>query len=149
MLGLIYTSKSYVNFSEAHMVDFANYCAERNQQAGISGYLCSFEDRFTQYIEGEAEAVWALMAKIEADDRHELIHHLTRDLAGKRLFPHWSMRSISDAELKWFQLETCLDYNLIHIKCNFPQKELRTQMVWEHVLSLSRKRNDLVSAKEA
>nr|WP_246348426.1 BLUF domain-containing protein [Sphingomonas aerophila] len=64
----------------------------RNVELDLTGFLVSTQDYFSQYLEGDADAVSVLMQSIRADTRHTDIKEtpLLVEL-DYRLFPHWRM----------------------------------------------------------
>lgn len=109
MNGIVYVSSALVPFDDNAVADLAAHAAARNEQLGVTGYLC-FEDnrairdatefgdigygRFLQYIEGEKTTLRGLMARIRADARHKVLQECTDDWFEHRRFPSWSMRWI-------------------------------------------------------
>ncbi len=62
-----------------------------NPRLGITGALVCRHDLYLQLIEGPGEAIDALYARIEADDRHFDVRLLLSEAMGERLFPNWAM----------------------------------------------------------
>lgn len=62
-----------------------------NPRLGITGALVCRHDLYLQLIEGPGEAIDALYAQIEADDRHFDVRLLLSEAMGERLFPNWAM----------------------------------------------------------
>jgi hypothetical protein len=62
-----------------------------NPRLGITGALVCRHDLYLQLIEGPGEAIDALYARIEADDRHFYVRLLLSEAMGERLFPNWAM----------------------------------------------------------
>lgn len=62
-----------------------------NPLLGITGALICRHDLYLQLIEGPADAIDTLYARIEADDRHFDVRLLLAERADERLFPAWSM----------------------------------------------------------
>jgi len=70
--------------------------SRRNNRArGIGGVLHFGEGRFFQYLEGPADAVDGLFAKICRDRRHHDVRRLTRRSVGSRRFENWSMKFVA------------------------------------------------------
>jgi Sensors of blue-light using FAD len=67
--------------------------ARRNNPAlGITGCLVCRQDLYLQLLEGEDDAIEALYARIEKDDRHLAVSLLSRQTVSARMFPDWAMR---------------------------------------------------------
>lgn len=62
-----------------------------NPREGITGALICRHDLYLQLIEGPADAINALYAKIAADDRHCNVELLLTEDMGERMFPDWAM----------------------------------------------------------
>ncbi len=62
-----------------------------NPRDGITGALICRHDLYLQLIEGPADAIDALYAKIAADDRHSNVTLLLTEDMGERMFPDWAM----------------------------------------------------------
>lgn len=62
-----------------------------NPRLGITGALICRHDIYLQLIEGPADAIDALYARICADDRHFDVRLLLDEPAVDRLFPNWAM----------------------------------------------------------
>ncbi len=72
-----------------------------NPREGITGALICRHDIYLQLIEGPAEAIDALYARICADDRHFDVRLLLDEPAGERLFPNWAMLDDTAPSLFW------------------------------------------------
>ena len=81
-----------------------------NQPAGITGLLCYSEGLFVQLLEGSAEALAGVYAKIQRDPRHYGVTLLRTGTAAQRCFAQWSMAftEASPVEYYWLihQLQT-------------------------------------------
>lgn len=62
-----------------------------NPRDGITGALICRHDLYLQLIEGPAEAIDALYARIAEDDRHFDMRLLLTEAMGERMFPAWAM----------------------------------------------------------
>ena len=72
-----------------------------NPQHGITGALICRHDVYLQLIEGPAEAIDALYARIQADDRHTNVELLLTEDMGERMFPAWAMLDDQSPSLFW------------------------------------------------
>lgn len=66
-----------------------------NRKRGIGGVLHFGDGCFFQYLEGSADAVDGLFAKICRDARHHDVQRLTRRPIGSRRFEAWSMKFVA------------------------------------------------------
>ena len=94
---LIYRSRSLLPedkaASDEGLADILRVARINNQKAGITGALMLYAEkkRFAQVLEGDETAVRALLAKIEADPRHDSIEIKEAGDAPARLFARWAM----------------------------------------------------------
>ncbi len=72
-----------------------------NPQLGITGALVCRQDLYLQLIEGPADAIDALYARICEDDRHANVELLLSEVATERLFPNWAMLDDEAPSLFW------------------------------------------------
>lgn len=63
----------------------------RNPSLGLTGALLFTGDYFAQVLEGTAESIDTLMAKVRKDRRHEEIIVIAREPIVTRRFGSWSM----------------------------------------------------------
>lgn len=69
-----------------------------NAAAGITGLLLFNGQNFLQLLEGERDAVDALLDRVETDPRHSGVVVVTDIEVAERSFPGWSMRLLRLAE---------------------------------------------------
>lgn len=72
-----------------------------NPQQGITGALICRHDVYLQLIEGPAEAIDSLYARILSDDRHTNVDLLLTEDMGERMFPAWAMLDDEAPSLFW------------------------------------------------
>lgn len=84
-----------MEFDDEALLELADHAAAKNEEVAVTGYLYYREGLFLQYIEGERSQVEALMSKIAADPRHELIATHLLPAIESLVFPHWYMRFLS------------------------------------------------------
>ena len=70
-------------------------CVRNNTARGLTGVLMAAGGLFFQILEGEAEAVDAVLAIIARDPRHRDLLLLSEETAEQRLFPEWSMKAVA------------------------------------------------------
>jgi len=90
---LLYVSESCLSWPEdAHEVDaLVESARARNEQLGLTGALVYTRTHFAQVLEGEANAIEAVMTSIRADSRHRNLHVVAEDGIEARYFPDWTM----------------------------------------------------------
>jgi len=62
-----------------------------NRRLDLTGMLAQSDGHFAQVLEGRAEAVAALMARIRRDARHRDVRMLLQETAERRQFANWAM----------------------------------------------------------
>lgn len=97
---IIYRSQPF-GFDKAMLAGILSTARRNNPRDGITGALICRNDVYLQLIEGPAEAIDALFARIEVDDRHFDIRLLLSEEMGDRLFPNWAMLDDLSPSLFW------------------------------------------------
>ena len=116
MLRVTYLSRETDPFSARGLVDLLEHCKKSNLALGVTGMLMYANGTFLQTLEGEAETVETLLAKIEGDKRHHGFQVIKRESIEERIYKNWSMgfERLTEAALqdepalKAFQLD---DFN--------------------------------------
>jgi hypothetical protein len=88
---IIYASHSLVPMSSAELVELLETSRRNNAALNVTGLLLHADGNFMQTIEGERDAVHALMQKIRRDQRHAGIFVLCDEPIAQRSFGNWSM----------------------------------------------------------
>jgi len=135
--SIVYLSEAKVEFSEDDLSDLVTLASSKNRLCGITGYLCFSRGRFIQYLEGSSNAVNEMMESIRRDPRHELIYETEIPEIRHRVFDTWWMRHITKDELNAFQLEHCIEQNLLYIKSNFFFKDKCREYIRENIRTIS------------
>jgi hypothetical protein len=91
--SLLYVSRSLIPAvdQDEQLIAIEALSRLRNAELDVTGFLVSTRDYFAQYLEGDADAVSALMQSIEADSRHSEIKVSPWLEFDSRLFPNWRM----------------------------------------------------------
>lgn len=97
---LIYRSQPF-GFDKSVLAGILSAARRNNPRLGITGALICRHDVYLQLIEGPAEAIDALYARIVADDRHTNVELLLTEDADARLFPAWAMLDDEAPSLFW------------------------------------------------
>lgn len=137
MKGIVYVSKATVLFDGPKLTRLHNLATNRNAELGITRYLCFQRNRFVQYIEGEDQVCTDLMARIDADKRHDVLVQLADYSINERRFPSWSMRYLSSNDLGEVNLESLLSDALLHVDAPYGNIGLFEQSVWRLVESIA------------
>lgn len=97
---LIYRSQPF-GFDRSMLAGILSAARRNNPQLGITGALVCRQDLYLQLIEGPADAIDALYARICDDDRHANVELLLSEVATERLFPNWAMLDDEAPSLFW------------------------------------------------
>lgn len=97
---IIYRSLPF-GFDRSMLAGILSAARRNNPQLGITGALVCRQDLYLQLIEGPAEAIDALYARICEDDRHANVELLLSEEMGERLFPNWAMLDDEAPSLFW------------------------------------------------
>lgn len=75
---------------------------EKNKRLAITGVLLLIQGKFVQYIEGPAEEIEAVYAKIKTDPRHNELLLLDQGDTSTRQFKNWDMayKEVEDNHIK-------------------------------------------------
>lgn len=87
---LIYMSEPF-GYDSAILSAILSTSRRNNSRRGITGALICRHDIYLQLIEGDADAIDALFARISDDDRHLAVMLLNRAAVPDRMFPDWAM----------------------------------------------------------
>lgn len=101
MLQVSYVSQNSEPMSPTALLDLLLECRRKNEKRGVTGMLLYGNGTFLQVIEGEDDVIDSLVAKIEADPRHDRIQTLHRRSIAEREYGDWSMGfdQVSDEDL--------------------------------------------------
>ncbi len=89
---LVYRSDSCIDHADTESLDeIFRVSVTNNRRDGITGCLALPDGKFVQVIEGARSIVDALMDRIRADVRHEVVTVLGEWPIQNRLFTGWAM----------------------------------------------------------
>jgi hypothetical protein len=88
---LIYASSAESKMSDAELRTILARARSVNSQLDITGILLHIEGDYFQVLEGDAEAIDSLYAKIAHDRRHKNVVLIVREPIASRSFADWSM----------------------------------------------------------
>lgn len=91
LIHLVYASAARAEHSEEELAQLLEVASHRNAQLGITGMLLHLDGSFFQVLEGEAEAVDGLFARIACDPRHGNVTVIVREAITRRAFADWTM----------------------------------------------------------
>ena len=101
LIHCVYASAVSRTFEPEQLAELLQAARENNAKLGLTGMLLYAEGTFFQVLEGQAEVVDALYAKIERDPRHAQMTIIIKEPISKRHFDAWTMGfyKVSRAEL--------------------------------------------------
>lgn len=94
MEQIIYTSIASPHVDGGEIFKIIARAAQRNRERDISGMLVIVDRRFFQALEGPKAEIDALLAALQADNRHYSLRVLRRRTVAVRQFGDWSMRRL-------------------------------------------------------
>lgn len=100
MKQLIYRSQPF-GFDNSTLAGILIQARRNNRRDGITGALICRHDVYLQLIEGSADAIDALYARILEDDRHAEVSLALSETAEERMFPEWEMLDDELPTLIW------------------------------------------------
>jgi hypothetical protein len=91
--ALLYVSRSLLpaSLDNEQLIDIQAVSLARNSQLDLTGVLIATPVFFTQYLEGAAPALAAVMGSIRADPRHTEIAEMQPAPRAAARFPAWRM----------------------------------------------------------
>lgn len=102
LIQLVYVSSSVGLFTPETLQDILAVSRRNNAARSITGMLLYKGGNIVQVLEGPKDAVEALFARIEADQRHAGVICLCRKSITQRDFADWSMgfRDLNSEEVR-------------------------------------------------
>ena len=89
--ALIYVSTIVDGVDDAEISRIVEQAQRKNAAVDVTGLLVRCGDLFMQAIEGEADRVESLYARIATDPRHGNVRRVATTDLGERFFAKWSM----------------------------------------------------------
>lgn len=80
-----------------------------NDRNGLTGVLAAHRDRYIQGVEGPAQALDALLRRLENDPRHRDVVLIDREPISERLFSRWSMANARITPVHGAALDSLID----------------------------------------
>ena len=92
LIRTVYRSRSTIYPDNTTELDcIFEQAARNNRRRKLTGCLAHPDGHFVQVLEGEAQTVDALLARLAADTRHTDMVVLGRWATPARIFPNWAM----------------------------------------------------------
>ena len=101
---LIYHSRALLPPDPGFHNDILEACQRNNARLGVTGFLHREEDFFVQYLEGEAEALEAILPRIKSDPRHSNFTAVAEGALVLRRLPDWQMGFVDGDQLSLVEL---------------------------------------------
>lgn len=137
MKAIVYVSKTSTPFDTSALQKLAHQAAECNAKLDITGYLWFDDGLFLQYLEGDAERLDELMARLEQDERHQMVNQAEESDVAERRFPGWNMQFIQDGDFAGISMEKILANQLTLMRPNGNAMKEWHRQIWSTVNSLS------------
>ncbi len=98
---LVYCSRAAADVDAAAVDQIIRHARRSNPEHGITGLLVFGGGVFVQWLEGPRDTISDLMAKLQADTRHDSIVVMsTSEELRERLFPDWDMELVTGADIR-------------------------------------------------
>jgi hypothetical protein len=91
LFSSVYTSVATAPLDDAGLSDILTASRKNNSKVDVTGILLHRDGRFIQFLEGPEAAVRTVLARIEADPRHDKVRVLLEDTIATRQFAEWTM----------------------------------------------------------
>lgn len=88
---IIYNSAATAPMDEQELLELLEHSRNSNAAAGVTGMLLYNDGSFFQVLEGEADVIEGLAARIEQDPRHDRMSVIIREPIHRRSFGEWTM----------------------------------------------------------
>ncbi|MDO1451595.1 BLUF domain-containing protein [Rhodocytophaga aerolata] len=88
---LVYVSSRKNTCNDFEIEKILAACQKNNPHVDATGVLLYSQDKFIQYLEGEAKQLLALFDKIKQDPRHEKVRMISYGPIKEKAFPSWHM----------------------------------------------------------
>lgn len=98
MFCLLYESQATAAFGPDDLFSIVEHSARNNARDELTGFLLYGNNRFLQYVEGEAAALDRLVDRLERDRRHSSIRIFHRCQIAQRAFPRWRMKRLASVD---------------------------------------------------
>lgn len=96
---LVYASSAPRLLDQDDLVDILRASRKNNPAVGVTGALLYTGGNFMQVLEGPAEAVDGVYARVKLDPRHRQVLTLLESEVEERAFPQWSMGFLRPEDL--------------------------------------------------
>lgn len=101
LIEIVYSSLATPEPDEAALRALLDQSRRNNARLGVTGMLVYWRREYLQVLEGPAEDVQGLFARIRRDPRHDRIHlHWSGEIA-ERSFADWAMAFVAPGPEGW------------------------------------------------
>lgn len=97
LVRTVYVSKTAPELVAGDIERLIAGARRRNRQLDLTGALLVCDGHFAQALEGQADAVDGMMAKIAHDARHHDLRVQERVAIERRMFADWDMAFVDDS----------------------------------------------------
>ena len=121
MKTIVYTSEiADTSNAAATIEDILDASIKNNAARDITGAMFFHNNRFLQALEGKADPINELYAKIKRDPRHKNISTLFEGEIPSRSFSEWSMKCVDMSDESVFTKETLSNvYRLFQVHMQY------------------------------
>lgn len=98
MKRIYYKSRALEEFLAPDLELLAKKAAKKNRKLGITGYLSYSDGKFVECLEGDEQAIDALLKEIRNDGRHCIVHELSWEGIEQRIFDSWVLRKTNQLQ---------------------------------------------------
>jgi Sensors of blue-light using FAD len=91
LIHVIYASAAGAGFDESDLDEILRRARTANEAVAVTGMLLYSQGSFFQVLEGEADAVDKVYARILRDARHTRVAVIIREAIARRSFAEWTM----------------------------------------------------------
>jgi hypothetical protein len=99
LYSLTYRSLAVRPLRHAELAQLLVAARQHNQAEGVTGILLFLQGRFMQYLEGPADGLDRIFARIQASPLHRDLTEPLREPLAQRAYADWTMAFLADADL--------------------------------------------------
>jgi blue light- and temperature-responsive anti-repressor len=132
---LSYRSKALQAFSDADLTELETSAANNNRRLDVTGIFLYNDGDFFQSIEGPAEQLESVWAKILADNRHSITEIQPLSFSPYRLYSGWNMKLFKQKNVYKSSTESYQPKNKISdILFNIVREDIWPELIKKHAI---------------
>lgn len=137
--GAVIACDTRVRFTERCLRELAAAEGEHHARLGVTGHAYFHDGRLTEYIEGPAESLDALIAALERDPRFTVRQIVRTPAVPARRFAAWSLDFSNDDELMDLRLEHVLEALLQNFASSLFGEDRTQSAIWRLIDAIARR----------